>query len=265
MNKIKKVWAWAIGLVFSAVGLAFVLGIIFWGGFNTAMEWTNTETFCISCHEMEVNVYQEYRNTIHYNNRTGVRAVCSDCHVPKEWWPKMVRKFYASNELLHKMLGSIDTPEKFEAKRAVMAQREWARMKRNDSQECRNCHDFSYFDYAEQAGRSSNAHQKASPRVRPVSTVTRALPTSCQPSTRGLAIRFPARCPQTCCTPSRPAESEFRGASAPHFQSIFRSRNPLWRNAPPTRHQRRAFSEKRVFAPIRQPCTLACCHIAITR
>ena len=160
MNKIKKVWAWAIGLVFSAVGLAFVLGIIFWGGFNTAMEWTNTETFCISCHEMEVNVYQEYRNTIHYNNRTGVRAVCSDCHVPKEWWPKMVRKFYASNELLHKMLGSIDTPEKFEAKRAVMAQREWARMKRNDSQECRNCHDFSYFDYAEQAGRSSNAHQK---------------------------------------------------------------------------------------------------------
>lgn len=160
MNKIKKVWAWAIGLVFSAVGLAFVLGIIFWGGFNTAMEWTNTETFCISCHEMEVNVYQEYRNTIHYNNRTGVRAACSDCHVPKEWWPKMVRKFYASNELLHKMLGSIDTPEKFEAKRAVMAQREWARMKRNDSQECRNCHDFSYFDYAEQAGRSSNAHQK---------------------------------------------------------------------------------------------------------
>lgn len=176
MNKIKKVWAWAIGLVFSAVGLAFVLGIIFWGGFNTAMEWTNTETFCISCHEMEVNVYQEYRNTIHYNNRTGVRAVCSDCHVPKEWWPKMVRKFYASNELLHKMLGSIDTPEKFEAKRAVMAQREWARMKRNDSQECRNCHDFSYFDYAEQAGRSSNAHQKASPRVRPVSTVTRHCP-----------------------------------------------------------------------------------------
>lgn len=30
-----------------------IIGIILWGGFNTAMEATNTETFCISCHEME--------------------------------------------------------------------------------------------------------------------------------------------------------------------------------------------------------------------
>ncbi len=62
-----------------------VLGVIFWGGFNTAMEATNTEAFCISCHEMEENVYQEYQDTIHYSNRTGVRATCPDCHVPKEW------------------------------------------------------------------------------------------------------------------------------------------------------------------------------------
>src|SRR3546814_14406200 len=79
--------AWA--LAFSGLGLAFALGIVFWGGFNTVMEWTNTEAFCISCHEMNRNVYQEYRNTVHYSNRTGVRATCSDCHVPKEWGPKM--------------------------------------------------------------------------------------------------------------------------------------------------------------------------------
>ncbi|MBI4989895.1 MAG: NapC/NirT family cytochrome c, partial [Rhodocyclales bacterium] len=30
----------------------FFSGIIFWGGFNTAMEATNTLEFCISCHEM---------------------------------------------------------------------------------------------------------------------------------------------------------------------------------------------------------------------
>ncbi|MBL8484099.1 MAG: NapC/NirT family cytochrome c, partial [Rhodocyclaceae bacterium] len=65
--------------------LCFVAGIIFWGGFNTAMEWTNREAFCISCHEMEENVFKEYRNTIHYQNRTGVRATCPDCHVPKDW------------------------------------------------------------------------------------------------------------------------------------------------------------------------------------
>ena len=100
----------------------FAAGVIFWGGFNTAMEATNTMPFCISCHEMHDNVYQEYKQTIHYSNRTGVRAVCSDCHVPKDWTHKMIRKIQASNEVLHKILGSIDTPEKFNAKRAELAQ-----------------------------------------------------------------------------------------------------------------------------------------------
>jgi len=68
----------------------FIFGIIFWGGFNTAMEATNTLEFCVSCHEMEDNVYQEYKPTIHYANRTGVRATCSDCHVPDPWVHKVV-------------------------------------------------------------------------------------------------------------------------------------------------------------------------------
>ena len=139
----------------------FVGGILFWGGFNTAMEWTNREDFCISCHEMRDNVYVEYRNTIHYQNRTGVRATCPDCHVPKEWGYKMIRKIQASNEVLHKILGTIDTPEKFNAKRAELAQHEWDRMKKNDSRECRNCHNFSHMDYAEQNKRSAATHQEA--------------------------------------------------------------------------------------------------------
>ena len=152
-------WIW--GLATGAAGIAFVLGILFWGGFNTAMELTNTESFCISCHEMKNNVYVEYRNTIHYQNRTGVRATCPDCHVPREWGPKIVRKIQASNELWHKMLGSIDTPEKFASKRAALASSEWARMKHNDSQECRNCHNYTYMDYAEQNRRSATKHQVA--------------------------------------------------------------------------------------------------------
>ena len=154
----RRLWAWVVGLATGSVGIAFVCGIVFWGGFNTAMEWTNREAFCIGCHEMRENVFAEYRNTIHYQNRTGVRATCPDCHVPKEWGPKMVRKIQASNEVLHKILGSIDTPEKFNAKRLTLAQHEWDRMKANDSQECRNCHNFSYMDYAEQNRRAATKH-----------------------------------------------------------------------------------------------------------
>ena len=139
--------------------MLFIAGVLFWGAFNTAMEWTNREEFCISCHEMKDNVYQEYRNTIHASNRSGVRATCPDCHVPKAWGPKMIRKIQASNEVLHKVLGTIDTPEKFNAKRLELAKHEWERMKKTDSRECRNCHNYDGFDYAEQGRRSSKMHQ----------------------------------------------------------------------------------------------------------
>lgn len=146
---------------FSAVTLvvgAFICGIVFWGGFNWAMELTNVESFCISCHEMRDNVYQEYKATIHYVNRTGVRATCPDCHVPKEWIHKVVRKIRASNEVYHKLIGSIDTREKFEAKRIVLAQHVWDAMKATDSRECRNCHDFKSMDYGVQGRRAANMH-----------------------------------------------------------------------------------------------------------
>jgi len=157
-NFIKKPTArYSLGTLL-AVG--FVAGIIFWGGFNTAMEMTNTEEFCISCHEMRVNVYEEYKDTIHYTNRTGVRATCPDCHVPKEWIYKVRRKIQASNELYHKALGSVDTPEKFEAKRLELARHVWKAMKETDSRECRNCHDFESMDYTEQGLRGMDQHEE---------------------------------------------------------------------------------------------------------
>ena len=122
--------------------VGFFGGIIFWGGFHTALEATNTLPFCISCHEMRDTVYQEYKQTIHYSNRTGVRATCPDCHVPHEWGPKILRKMKASFEVWGKITGDIDTPEKFEAKRMELATNEWNQMKAVDSRECRNCHSF---------------------------------------------------------------------------------------------------------------------------
>ncbi|MBL8518797.1 MAG: NapC/NirT family cytochrome c [Betaproteobacteria bacterium] len=144
------------------LGAGIVAGIVFWGGFHTVVEATNKESFCIGCHEMRDNVYKEYSdNTIHYTNRTGVRAVCADCHVPKEWGPKMIRKIQASRELLGKVMGTIDTREKFEAKRLVLAEREWARMKANDSLECRNCHTLQSMDPEKQKPRARKSHELA--------------------------------------------------------------------------------------------------------
>ncbi|MDM8546122.1 NapC/NirT family cytochrome c [Candidatus Venteria ishoeyi] len=156
---------WSRKRLFGAsIGMALffmLVGIIFWGGFNTAMEATNTMEFCITCHEMEENVYQEYQGTIHDANRSGVRATCSDCHVPKSWGHKMIRKIQASKEVWHKMLGSIDTPEKFDGKRLHLAKNVWHSMKSTDSRECRNCHDFDTMDPAKQKPRARKQHMNA--------------------------------------------------------------------------------------------------------
>jgi len=142
-----------------AIPLFIVVGIVLWGGFNWSIELTNREEFCISCHEMKQNVYLEYRKSKHYLNRTGVRATCPDCHVPRDWSHKMMRKISATNELYHWLRGSINTREKFQSKRFQLASHVWANMAETDSRECRNCHDDHSMAYNEQSSMANRVHQ----------------------------------------------------------------------------------------------------------
>jgi cytochrome c-type protein NapC len=137
---------------------ATVFGLVLAGGFNTIISATNTESFCTSCHEMEIN-YDEYQETVHYKNRTGVRATCPDCHVPKEFGPKMFAKLMAAKDVWHHLLGTIDTKEKYEAYRLTMAESVWKKMKDTDSRECRTCHDANSMDFEEQQGRAARKHK----------------------------------------------------------------------------------------------------------
>jgi cytochrome c-type protein NapC len=159
--------------------VGFFGGILFWGGFHTALEATNTLPFCTSCHEMST-VYEEYKQTIHYSNRTGVRAACPDCHVPHEWGPKILRKMQASFEVWGKITGEISTPEKFEAKRMELATNEWNKMKSVDSRECRNCHTWE--------GMSS---EKQKPSVFKKHTAAREEGKTCIDCHKGIAHHLP--------------------------------------------------------------------------
>lgn len=125
------------------------------------IEYTNTTSFCISCHEMEQTVYQEFLKSPHYKNASGVVAGCPDCHVPREWGPKLVRKVKATGELYHKLVGTISTIEKFEAKRLELAERVWASMESNNSRECRNCHNQDRMDFHKQTRRAREKMEQA--------------------------------------------------------------------------------------------------------
>jgi cytochrome c-type protein NapC len=143
--------------------LIFVAGIVFAGLFNLGLAYTNTTEFCTSCHTMKIPL-GELQQTPHWQSASGVHAGCADCHVPEPFFPKMVAKVIAAKDVYHEIIGTIDTPEKYEAYRWDMANRVWAKMKATDSRECRSCHEYAHMDLAAQdrsaRGRHSNAPDK---------------------------------------------------------------------------------------------------------
>ncbi|MCW9023408.1 MAG: NapC/NirT family cytochrome c [Gammaproteobacteria bacterium] len=140
-------------VLFFAGGISFV-------GLNTFFAYTNTNEFCTSCHSMRIN-YEEYKNTLHYKNAVGIKATCADCHVPKEFFPKLYAKIYAAKDVYHWILGTVDTKEKFDAHRWDMASRVWQKMRLTDSRECRTCHDYSDMDMSEQDRLARKKHTRA--------------------------------------------------------------------------------------------------------
>lgn len=156
ISKLRAHWKLVIGL---GVLVVIVSGILVVAG-AAGLAVTNTQEFCIGCHEMKNNVYAEYKGTIHDSNRSGVRAICPDCHVPHEPVAMIKRKFRASLELWGHWRGVIDTKEKFEARRYELATHVWKRMKETDSLECRNCHKADMMSHELQSAKAQTRHAK---------------------------------------------------------------------------------------------------------
>jgi len=154
---VQRNWKLVLGL--GVLGL-FVAVLLVIGG-AAGLAWTSTEAFCTGCHEMRDNVYAEYKDTIHDRNRTGVRAVCTDCHVPREPGPLIMAKIRATWDIYGHITGMIDTKEKFEAHRTQLAHKVWRRMLENDSHECRNCHKSDNMDKDKQSEKAQARHAKA--------------------------------------------------------------------------------------------------------
>ena len=170
MTRLKALlfWFWDIAihpsthlsLAFLALG-GFVCGIMFWGAFNTALELTNTEKFCTSCHEMRDNVYQELQRTVHFSNRSGVRATCPDCHVPHNWTDKIARKMQASQEVRGRGVLNRSLPGKsFSITGLSWPSMNGRECRTNNSLECRNCHSAIAMDFSRQTSRAATIHAK---------------------------------------------------------------------------------------------------------
>ena len=148
---------YALGTV---VGGGLLLGVVGVPTFDYVIHATSSDAFCNTCHAADVAL--EVIGTVHHDNPLGFHVTCADCHIPKEYVPKLIKKTTSGvKDVYHTMLGTISTPEKFEAHRMHMATVTWAEMNANDSQACRNCHDQTRWDLAAQSDKARQFHAGA--------------------------------------------------------------------------------------------------------
>ncbi len=144
---------WGLGTIL--VG-GMIAGVIGWQSFNTVVDKTSTEEFCVSCHSMKQPL-EELKNTVHWKNTSGVSATCSDCHLPHDTIGKYARKIEAAREVWAEITGKYDEDGAFEKYRLEMAEREWARFAKDGSKQCKVCHDYARMDFDKMSEKARKA------------------------------------------------------------------------------------------------------------
>jgi len=160
MAFIRRIFCFLKHKITLTILISVVLTVFVIFGANTTLHMTNSNEFCTSCHSMQI-VFEEYKESVHFKNVSGVRVQCSDCHVPKPLGPKLLAKLLAAKDVMHEVLGTIDTEEKFEVLRWQMANRVWDKMQKTDSRECKVCHSWSAMLLDEQDNTARKKHISA--------------------------------------------------------------------------------------------------------
>jgi nitrate/TMAO reductase-like tetraheme cytochrome c subunit len=147
--------------VLTLVILGLLIGAGATIGTQVMVAATGTNEFCGgACHSMQW-VAQEYKQSPHYANRTGVRAGCHDCHIP-DHYPALL--WYKAKAGIHDAIaearGVISTEEKFKKERLRLAKSVWAEYKENNSANCQHCHAFSAEIVAKQKPFVQPMHQQ---------------------------------------------------------------------------------------------------------
>jgi cytochrome c-type protein NapC len=150
---------WPVFALLLAGGVAAALAVI---GTQLAVAATGTDEFCGNrCHSHKSFVFPEHQQSAHYGNRTGVRAMCVDCHVPHDYPAKLFYKVRAGIvDAIAEARGVISTQQKFDNERWRMANIVWEQMRKDNSANCRSCHDPAAMDAARQSPDAVKQHRR---------------------------------------------------------------------------------------------------------
>lgn len=152
---------WLFGIPIGGL-LMLLVGAVALGSVNWVVHKTSSTEFCYGCHSHEQFIKPEYEASGHFKNEVGVRAGCSDCHLPHDnWFELMYTKVVVSADIIGELAGTLGTAEKYEAHRGEMAQKVWRKMLANDSKFCRSCHSFEAMNLDAQGRMPRRMHAKA--------------------------------------------------------------------------------------------------------
>ena len=155
---------WLLGIPLGGF-VAFALGAVALGTTNYVLHETSTTEFCYVCHSHDAFIRPEYEASSHYQNVSGVRTECADCHLPHDNWFELVwTKAVVSLDIIPEAMGKLDTAEKYEAHRAEMAEEVWRQFKSGDSRFCRSCHSIEAMDLDAQDRKTARRHAEAEGR-----------------------------------------------------------------------------------------------------
>jgi len=139
-----------------------VIGVLAAGAGAMAVHYTNTTEFCTGCHVYD-EFARDFRSSSHWQNVSGARAGCADCHVPGDSVVDMLRVKALSGAGAYwaYYVEGVDTPGEFAARRPALQQVVHAWFKQRDSGTCRSCHAVASMLLAEQSAGARAAHQAA--------------------------------------------------------------------------------------------------------
>lgn len=142
-------------LIFFLLGVLFVIFVL-----RPQLRFTESQEFCISCHEMR-EPYAQLQHSFHWSNEFGIRVTCADCHLPPELGPSLVAHFDARVDVWNHLMGTIDTPAKFQKNKLRMAKIVWKDLKSMNSATCRKCHSFAAMALSKQSREAARHHSPA--------------------------------------------------------------------------------------------------------
>ena len=120
-------------------GLGGVVLMVFLIEFD---HFTSSNEFCTGCHSMTY-AEESYRQSVHFNSSSGIRASCGDCHVSEGVFAATWDHILGTKDLWKQLFGpDYDDPvvNMLHLPEAAFYTRRW--FKENSSATCKRCHEL---------------------------------------------------------------------------------------------------------------------------